>query len=177
MRFYVVSDRLAAVPARLQVRLLDFNGRVLFQQIQAVQIEPLTSKVYLDIPRKKLLKGHDAKQVVLSCEVQAADGTILAANTHYFATPKEMTLPHPDIATTWKPLTDSTYQLTLQSKTLARDINLTLAESDGFFEDNYFDLLPDQPKTVTFRSTGPTSAQQLKQLKQQLRLQSLADAF
>ena len=174
VRFYVVSDRLAAVPARLQVRLLDFNGHVLFQQIQAVQIEPLTSKVYLDIPRKKLLKGHDAKQVVLSCEVQAADGTILAANTHYFAAPKEMTLPHPDIATTWKPLTDSTYQLTLQSKTLARDINLTLAESDGFFEDNYFDLLPGQPKTVTFRSTGSASAQQLKQ---QLRLQSLADAF
>jgi beta-mannosidase len=174
VRFYVVSDRLAAMPAQLQVRLLDFSGRVLFQQAQALQIEPLTSKVYLDIPRKKLLKGHNPRQVVLSCEVQAADGTTLAANTHYFAAPKEMTLLHPDITTAWKPLTDSTYQLTLQSKTLARDVNLTLAEGKGFFEDNYFDLLPGETKTLTFRSAGPTSA---PQLKQQLRLQSLADAF
>jgi beta-mannosidase len=174
VRFYVVSDRLTALPARLQVSLLDFAGHLLFEQTQALQIEPLTSKAYLDISRKKLLKGHNPKQVVLNCEIQAADGTTLATNTHYFAAPKEMTLPRPGITTTWKPLTDSTYQLALESKTLARDVNLTLAEGDGTFEDNYFDLLPGQPKTVTFRSTGPTSA---AKLKQQLRLQSLADAF
>lgn len=174
VRFYIVSDRLAAVPARLQVRLLDFNGRVLLQQAQPVQIEPLTSKVYLDISREKLLKGQNAKQVVLSCEVQAADGSPLAASTHYFAAPKEMTLPPPAITSTWKPLTDSTYQLTLQSKTLARDLSLTLTEGDGFFDDNYFDLLPGAPKTVTFRSNGPATAEKLRR---QLRLQSLADAF
>ena len=174
VRFYVVSDRLTAVPAQLQVRLLDFTGHLLFQQTQALQIEPLTSKAYLDIPRQQLLKGLDTTKVVLSCQLQQPDGTVLATNTHYFAAPKQINLPPSAIKATWKMLTDSTFQLTLKSKTLARDINLTLAASDGFFEDNYFDLLPGEVKTVTFRSAGPASA---RKLRQELRLQSLVDAF
>jgi beta-mannosidase len=174
LRFYVVSDRTSAVPAKLHVRLLDFNGQVLFKQTQTLQIEPLTSKVYLDLPRTTLLQRHNSKQVVMSCEVQALDGSTLSTNTHYFAPPKKIKLPKATITTSWKHLTDSTYQLTLASHQLARDVHLTLAEGDGFFEDNYFDLLPGHTKTVTFRSAGPASTEQLKQ---QLRLQSLVDAF
>jgi beta-mannosidase len=174
LRFYVVSDRTSAVAAKLQVRLLDFNGRVLFKQTQTLQIEPLTSKSYLALPRATLLQRHNPKQVVLSCDLQAADGTMLSTNTHYFAPPKKIKLPEASITTSWKHLTDSTYQLTLASKQVARDVHLTLAEGEGFFEDNYFDLLPGQPKTVTFRSAGSTS---IEHLKQQIRLQSLANAF
>ena len=174
VRFYVVSDRTSAVPARLQLRVTDFSGRVLFQQTQALQIEPLTSKAYVDITKAKLLNGHAPQQAVLSCALQQADGTVLAANTHYFAPPKELTLPKTSIVTTWKQLTDSTYQLTLRSPALARDISLMLAKGDGFFEDNYFDLLPGAPKVLVFRSPHSTS---VAALQRQLRVQSLVDAF
>ncbi|MBG8553451.1 beta-mannosidase [Hymenobacter guriensis] len=174
VRIYVVSDRTAPVPARLQVRLLDFNGKVLYKQAQALQIDPLTSRSYLDIPRAKLLQGHDPKQVVLSCEVQEADGTMLTANTHYFAPPKDINLPAARVATTWKQLNDSTFQLTLKSKQLVRDVNLSLAQGDGFFEDNYFDLLPGQARRVILRPAAGTTA---AELRQRLRVQSLVDAF
>ncbi|MGI4870898.1 MAG: beta-mannosidase [Janthinobacterium lividum] len=174
VRFYVVSDRTSAVPAQLRVRVTDFNGRVLFQHTQALRIEPLTSKIYFDIAKASLLHGHNPRQVVLSCTVQQADGTVLAANTHYFAPPKDLALPKPRIATTWKQLTDSTYQLTLRSPALARDVNLMLAEGDGFFADNYFDLLPGAPKALVFRSAGATS---VAALQRQLQVQSLVDAF
>nr|GFC66902.1 beta-mannosidase [Tanacetum cinerariifolium] len=52
---------------------------------------------------------------------------------------------------------DSTYQVTLKSKTLAREVNLSLAQGDGFFGDNYFDLLPGETKTLTFTAAGATS--------------------
>ncbi|MBC8085204.1 MAG: glycoside hydrolase family 2 protein, partial [Hymenobacter sp.] len=74
VRFYVVSDKTAALPGKLRVRLLDFNGRPLFSQTQSLQIEPLTSKAYLDIPKARLLGKQDPKKVVLSCEVQQANG-------------------------------------------------------------------------------------------------------
>lgn len=173
VRIYVVSDQLAATPATLQVRLLDFSGKVLYKQSAALQVEPLTSKVYLDIPKAKLLKGQDLKKVVLSCELQAG-GTTLSTNTHYFALPKEMALPKAGIATTWQQASDSTYQVTLKSKTLAREVNLSLAEGDGFFGDNYFDLLPGETKVLTFKSEGATS---LDKLRKQLVVRTLPDAF
>lgn len=173
VRFYVVSDHTTATAATLQVRLLDFNGKVLYQQAAALQVEPLTSKVYLDIPKSKLLKGQDLKQVVLSCALQAG-GVTLSTNTHYFALPKEMALPKAGIAATWQQASDSTYQVTLKSKTLAREVNLSLAEGDGFFGDNYFDLLPGETKILTFKSEGATS---LAALRKRLVVRTLGDAF
>ena len=173
VRLYVVSDRTAATPANLQVRLLDFTGKVMYKQSAALQVEPLTSKAYLDIPKAKLLKGHDAKKVVLSCELTAG-GTTLSTNTHYFALPKEITLLKANIAATWQQSNDSTYQVTLKSKTLAREVNLSLSQGDGFFGDNYFDLLPGETKTLTFKAEGATS---LEALRKQLVVRTLADAF
>ncbi|MBC8084100.1 MAG: hypothetical protein H7Z21_12900, partial [Hymenobacter sp.] len=151
-----------------------FNGRPLFSQTQSLQIEPLTSKAYLDIPKARLLGKQDPKKVVLSCEVQQANGTVLSRNNYYFALPKEMALPKPSIAATWTQTNDSTFRVTLQSKTLAREVNLTLSEKDGFFVDNYFDLLPGEKKELTFRSQGPIT---LAELRSQLVVRSLVDAF
>ncbi|MFD1875153.1 beta-mannosidase [Hymenobacter bucti] len=173
VRIYVVSDQQAATPATLNVRLLDFNGKVLYKQSAALQVEPLTSKVYLDIPKAKLLKGQDSKKVVLSCELQAG-GTTLSTNTHYFALPKEMALPKANITATWQPATDSTYQVTLKSKTLAREVWLSLAQGDGFFGDNYFDLLPGETKVLTFKSEGAIS---VAELRKQMVVRTLPDAF
>jgi len=173
VRFYVVSDRTAAFPASLQVRLLDFKGKVLAKQTAALQVEPLTSKVYFAIPKVKLLGSHDAKQVVLSCALTAG-GQALSTNTYYFARPKDMALPKASIAATWQQATDSTYQVTLRSKGLAREVWLSLAQGDGFFEDNYFDLLPGETKTLTFKSEGATS---LDELRKRLVVRTLAEAF
>jgi beta-mannosidase len=173
VRIYVVSDQLAATPATLNVRLLDFSGKVLYKQTAALQVEPLTSKVYLDIPKAKLLKGQDLKKVVLSCALQAG-GATLSTNTHYFVLPKEMALPKANITATWQPATDSTYQVTLKSKALAREVWLSLAQGDGFFDDNFFDLLPGETKVLTFKSEGATS---VKQLRKQLVVCTLPDAF
>ena len=174
VRFYVVSDKTTALPAKLQVRLLDFNGRSLFAQTAAVQIEPLTSKVYLDIPRSRLLGKNDPKKVVLSCELLPATGPALSTNTYYFAIPKDMALPRPAIAATCKQATDSTFLVTLQSKTLAREVHLGLREQDGVFADNFFDLLPGEKKELLFKSQGSIT---LAELRKQLVVRSLVDAF
>ena len=173
VRFYVVSDCTSAFPASLQVRLLDLGGKVLFKQAAQLQVEPLTSKVYLDIPKATLLKGRDAKKVVLSCELLAS-GQPVSTNTHYFALPKEMTLPKAAVTATWQPATDSTYKVTLKSNALAREVWLSLNEGDGFFEDNFFDLLPGQTKTLTFKSEGATS---VAELRKRLVVHTLVDAF
>ncbi|TGE05222.1 beta-mannosidase [Hymenobacter fodinae] len=173
VRFYVVSDRTTATPGQLQVHLQDFTGRTLFSQSQTLQIEPLTSRAYLDIPRTKLLGKHDPKQVVLSCELRT-NGEVVSSNTHYFVSPKDLKLPQSKVQADWQQTTDSTFQVTLQSKNLARAVMLTLPEAEGFFTDNYFDLLPNQKKTLTFRTT---TLLPLAELRRQLVVRTLVDAF
>jgi len=173
VRVYVVSDRTSTVPATLQVRLLDFNGRALFQQTAAVQVEPLSSKAYVDIPRDKLLQGQDPTKVVLACTLEA-QGTELSSNTYYFARPKDMRLPQANLSSTWTQTNDSTYQVMLRSPTLARQVYLTLSTEDGFFADNYFDLLPNEAKVISFRSKGTTSPERLRR---ELVVRTLPDAF
>ena len=60
---------------------MDFNGRSLFSQTAAVQVEPLTSKTYVSIPRAELLDKQNRKKVVLSRELQQANDQVLSYNT------------------------------------------------------------------------------------------------
>ncbi len=48
VRVYVVSDKTAAQPAMLHVRLMDFDGKILLEDKRDISIDPLASKVYLD---------------------------------------------------------------------------------------------------------------------------------
>jgi beta-mannosidase len=85
-----------------------------------------------------------------------------------------LALPKTRIQATWKQTNDSTFQVTLHTKMLAREVNLTLTEKDGFFTDNYFDLLPGEKKAITFQNKGPVT---LAELRRQLVVRSLVDAF
>jgi hypothetical protein len=51
---YVVSDKMQPLSGRIQARLLDFSGNVLFEKEQAAQIPPASSAVYLTLDEKDL---------------------------------------------------------------------------------------------------------------------------
>ena len=64
------------------------------------------------------------------------------------------------------------YRLRLSSPVLARSVYISFGTLDAFPSDNYFDLIPGQPVEITITSAAP-----LDQLRAQLKLISLADAF
>src|SRR5947209_16595753 len=49
INFYIVSDRLQATAAQLQVSLLDFEGHTVWNQQQDIQIAALASHSYFDV--------------------------------------------------------------------------------------------------------------------------------
>ena len=55
----------------------------------------------------------------------------------------------------------------------ARDVYLTTA-SDGFFGDNYFDLLPGETRTLSFKPAAPTT---LQSIQTSLRATTIADTY
>jgi len=52
--------------------------------------------------------------------------------------------------------------------------DLAVAEHDGFFSDNYFNLAPGRQMTVEFHSRTPLT---LKEFQERLQIRSMFDAF
>ncbi len=170
--FYVVSDRTTPAEAELRVRLMDFDGNFLKSDQRSLTVAPLQSKVYLSLPIETWLEGRDAKKVLLAYEL-SVDGKTVSANNYFFEPYKNLSIPAPQIGTEVL-RTRRGFKVTLTADKFARAVYLSLANGDGFFSDNYFDLLPGQKVEVEFRPNGRMT---LADFRARLKVRSMKDAF
>jgi len=63
-------------------------------------------------------------------------------------------------------------RIALTTDRLAKNVFLSADEIDGFFSDNYFDLLPGETITINF-----TSNDTLKDFESKLKIKSLVDSY
>ncbi len=194
LKVYIVSDKTAAQPATLRVRLMDFDGKVLLEYRHIVNIDPLGSKVYLDWPLKKLADAGaaDTSHVFVVTYVGGVDAEI-SHNITYLAPTKEIYLKPAVLKTDISPgglqlvgekhpvwaasqqksvTANNEYEIEVSSPTLARSVYLTFGDLDVDLSDNYFDIIPGEPMKIT-----AWSASSLDALKAQLKVVSLTDAF
>ena len=166
---HVVSDRLTPIGARLEVTLLDFSGKKLEELRQEIRIPANSSKKYYEVAVKNLLKNNSPNDVLLLTRV-FENNTLLSENVLLLAPPKDLNLPKPNIRHQIRQEV-SGYSITLQSDVFAKNVYLQL-EGEGFFSDNYFDLLPGVGVTV-FCKTGVA----LADFESQLKMMTLADEY
>jgi beta-mannosidase len=172
VKVYVVSDRTTAQPANLRVRLMDFSGKVLLEDTRAVSIDPLASKVYLDWPLARLTQAgaSDTSRVFVVAELMTGADQ-LSRNLIYLAPTKEVRLTPVHLSAEITGANGS-YKISVVSPVLTRDVYLSFGSLDAEVSDNYFDLLPGEKREITV-----TSAAALEQLRAQLQVTSLTDAF
>jgi beta-mannosidase len=169
---YVVSDKVMPTPAQLRIRVMRFDGAVLSEKTQAVQVAELSSKVYMNIPLEELsaAKGIDPAEVFVAADL-SVDEKPVSTNLIYLLTSKEVNLPKAQISTDLKKVGDS-YRLHLSSTVLARSVYVSFGDADAKVSDNYFDLLPNEPVEIEL-----TSALPIEELQTDLKVMSLVDAF
>jgi len=170
LQIYVVSDKQQPQPAQLRVRLMDLTGKVLEEKSADIQVKPLASDIYLSLPVTQLLAQRQREQVFIDSQLLVA-GKIVSRNLYFFAKMKEVRLPQPEIKADIQPAGNS-YKVTLQSSQVGRDVYLSFGNLDAKFSDNYVDLLPGETMQIEV-----TSKASLDQLRRELKIVSLYDAF
>jgi beta-mannosidase len=171
---YVVSDKLDALSGKVHARLMDFAGNNLFEKTQDVQIPAASSALYFTLDEQQLFADatkadRDHSLLVFDLEV---GGKNVSRNVVFFDVTHNLEFPvNPGIE---KSLTKTAegYTLSLQSAVVAPDLYISFGDLDVQVSDNYFNLLPKEPVTITIKT-----AASLDELQKGLKLVSLTDAF
>lgn len=111
--------------------------------------------------------GFDKSSHLLKAALKS-DGELLAENVYYFVTPKNLKLQKAEISKEIQTTAEGIL-IKLESPILAKNVSLRFDE-DGFFSDNYFDLLPGETRSILFKP-----ADKNKEFSGQLTILQLAE--
>ncbi|MGA9060731.1 MAG: glycoside hydrolase family 2 protein [Terracidiphilus sp.] len=172
LKVYIVSDKTQAEQGTLRLRLMDFQGKVLLDKTQSVEIAPQSSNVAIAWPLDKLtdVGVADAARVIAVVNL-IVDGVEISRNLTYFVPVKNVQLPQAPLTAQFSGENGS-FKIRITSPVLARDVYLSFGDLDAKVSDNYFDLLPGESAMITV--TSPAS---IENLRAQMKVISLTDAF
>jgi beta-mannosidase len=154
LQVYVVNDHLEDINETLHLAIRDFKGNIIWETEEAVAVSANSSQVVYRLPIKEL--ELDATNSFL----QAAMGE--ATSLYYFERPKNLALAQSEIEMKVSKHADG-FSIVLKSDTLHKSVQL-LSDSKGSFDDNYYDLLPNQEKQLFFSTSDINVAFQIRSL-------------
>jgi len=151
LKLYGVNDLPTEQKVTLQVRALTFDGKVLSDVTQIdTRISPDTSRMIWQAKTKTVLDKYKPESSVVEITLKGADGKQLYRRLYYLVSPKELSLPRANVSMEVEQVKEG-YKLTMTCNRLGKNVFIG-TEIDGFFSDNYFDLLPDEKKVVVFKT-------------------------
>ncbi|MFN0037057.1 MAG: glycosyl hydrolase 2 galactose-binding domain-containing protein [Saprospiraceae bacterium] len=173
LKIYGVNDQADSVKVTLNVRAYTFEGAKLLEfTLPELLVSPDSSKVLWESPLKTILDGKKPENCVVVIELTDGDILIWSRRLFYAVPPRKMNLPNPGLKITAVEKVEGGYMLSLQTDgKLAKNVHLQTDE-EGFFTDNYFDLLPGERQEIYFK-TDRTIADP----KKAFRVKSLVDAM
>ena len=168
INIYVVSDLTADANAMLAVRLMDFDGKILWTKKAETKVKALASNIALSIPEDELAKvGYDPEKTFITTKLTDGKGGVLSSNEFYFKRPKDLKYTKTTIQTDLSKEGDH-YVLKLIGSALAPRVGITFGDDEVSLSDNYIDVLPNEPVSISIKSPAT-----LEQLKKTLKIESL----
>ena len=168
---YVVSDKLQALAGRVHMRLLDFSGNALFEQMTAVQVPAQSSAIYFTVEKAALAAKADLRQSFLVFDLEVG-GHRVSRNLVFFDAARNLQLPVAPKIDAVLSKNGAGYAVTLQSPKLARSVYVSFGDLEVKTSDNYIDLLPGEAVTIQLQSAAT-----MEQLRGALKTISVTEAF
>lgn len=151
---FLVNDSFEKQLGKLDLELLSFDGKSLWNTSKEITIEENSSTIIYEIPKTEFEK-FDLKNSVLYIRFNQVE------SNYFFVKPKDLNLQKPNIQIRF--IDDFTVEIS--SDILAKDVFLS-SENEVFFEDNYFDLFPNEKQVI-----------KLSKPVQNIKIKSLYDTF
>lgn len=144
---YVVNDELKEVNGKLVVEIMDVQGNNRKQLCSKNVLAKPNSSLLAFTCKPSELNGIDVNDAIIRIQYKV-DGKVLAERVTFFAKPKTLNLKKDDIQQQVRYFDDH-FELTLTSPSFQYGVQVR--ETSGKevqYSDNYFHLLPNQPKTI-----------------------------
>lgn len=152
LSYYIFSDQLQAMPLRLTLELMGFDGKVHGKlQTDCTAAANATTLAYRQTI-DEALQGKDPATSLVRITARDLKGNVVAEGIYYFAHPKDQRLPIAKLTTRTKTNKNGQLELTLKADQLARDVFVEIPVQGVRFSDNFFDLLPGQTKRIVLTS-------------------------
>lgn len=166
---HIVSDFLKPVKGKFSLKIIDMDGNVIKSKSMHINTPINGSKLILKNNINDLLDKRSKQDIIILVEFSTPKKTY--SNIAYAVEQKELNLKKVNI--NWKASSIvNGYIISLKSDKFARGVFLSLPGKEHFFEDNYFDLLPNQ-KTEIIVKTNIS----LDELNNLLEIKSLVDSY
>lgn len=139
-KYFVINDGLQNYAGELKAEIRNFNGQLLWNDLTYCKADSKSINIAITYPSIPLDK-IDTQNSYLKMEF-ISDENHWESN-FFFEKPKNLKLSKPNIQI--KNIDELTIEIS--SDVLAKDVFLS-SENNTFFEDNYFDLLPNEKRII-----------------------------
>lgn len=173
VEIWTSCDTPEPVKANLRWEVRHVDGRRLARGLRRVELEPGTSVHQHTLALTDLLRQHAREAIYVRLRLMRgrhclSEETVLLTAPRFMALPKgkpqvEITLCDPHTAA-----------LTVTAPVWLHRLAVTLPAASDRLSDNFFELYPDEPKTITLHSARPTT---VAKLRRALRWRSLVDTY
>jgi beta-mannosidase len=171
LKVFIVNDLYQLLQGDLIIKIMDFTGKTVFEKTLPVSVKGNSSDVFFKLPLKSIFNnGFKKEEAVAHIIFKNNDGKPPVEKTFYFEKPKNLKLQLGKISREVKP-TEGGVLIKIQSPVLLKNV-LMASPTEGFFEENYFDLLPNVEKTI-FYKTDETA----EHVSETLRIKSLVNTY
>jgi len=142
----IVSDKLKDIHALLEINICNFSGKVLQSRTLPVIVKANAVTDVMTEPTANLTNNIDETYLSFSLKSNEKE---LTTKTYFFTQPKNLQLSKSNIISRIEKK-DEKWEISLNTDMLAKNVYLNFAGIEGFFSDNYFDLLPGKECKVVF---------------------------
>jgi beta-mannosidase len=151
LKVYGVNDMSKDTSVTIRVKAMTFDGKTLSDVTKPDVVIPVdSSRIIWQGDLRTVLDKHKPESAVVEITLLNKAGGVIHRRLFYQTSPKDMRLSRPSVNVQVVAVNDG-FQITLESNTLAKNVMIQTAV-EGFFSDNYFDLLAGEKKVVRFKT-------------------------
>jgi beta-mannosidase len=170
---YSVYDGAKPTRGNLRWSLEHLAEGILRKGSKAVKLACVTSVRQMSLDCGKEIAQYGARNLYLRVELETESGEI-SRQTVFLTVPRNMPLVKGKIATKFRKIDPLRWELSLTSPVYQHAVQFHFAKIDCRADDNFFDLFPEESRTVTLRTQEPLSE---AKLKASLEVRSLVDSY